>query len=232
LTEANGHHDLGAFALGVLDAPERRAFERHLAECGRCRSELVELEETAVLLGVAVPAFELPYDLERRTLAAVARAAGLERQPKRERRRLRWRIAAAGVSATAAVTAAVVLGIGAGGPPGELELRTALVAPTGTARASVEVRKTGIGRVIEFRSGSLPILAKGEYYELWFVGRGDAPGQRNRISAGTFHPDEDGRSDVELTAAVDPALYPILSVTAEPGDGDPRPNGPEVLRSV
>jgi Anti-sigma-K factor rskA len=97
--------------------------------------------------------------------------------------------------------------------------------------ANVEVRKTGIGRVIRFESDELPILPKGEYYELWFVGRGDTPTTPNRISAGTFHPDEDGRSHVTFTAAVDPAKYPVLSVTAEPGDGDPEPTGPEVLRS-
>jgi hypothetical protein len=55
--------------------------------------------------------------------------------------------------------------------------------------------------------------------------------RRNRISAGTFHPDEQGRSDVELTAAADPALYPVLSVTPEPADGNPKRTGPEVLRS-
>jgi hypothetical protein len=42
---------------------------------------------------------------------------------------------------------------------------------------------------------------------------------------------EQGRSLLELTAAVDPALYPVLSVTAEPGDGNPGRTGPEVLRS-
>ncbi len=57
------------------------------------------------------------------------------------------------------------------------------------------------------------------------------PAKPNRISAGTFHPDDDGRSKVELTAAVDPSKYPELSVTAEPGDGNPAPNGPEVLRT-
>ena len=93
------------------------------------------------------------------------------------------------------------------------------------------MRKTGIGRVIAFRSDSLPILPKGDYYELWFVGPGDSPARPNRISAGTFHPDEQGRSRVRFAAAVDPALYPVLSVTAEPGDGDPRATGPEVLRS-
>ena len=57
------------------------------------------------------------------------------------------------------------------------------------------------------------------------------PAKPNRISAGTFHPDDNGRSKVELTAAVEPAKYPELSVTAEPGDGNPAPNGPEVLRT-
>ena len=85
--------------------------------------------------------------------------------------------------------------------------------------------------MIQLQTDELPILPKGDYYELWFVGPGDTPARPNRISAGTFHPDENGRSDVTFAAAVDPALYPVLSVTAEPGDGDPRPTGPEVLLS-
>ena len=40
---------------------------------------------------------------------------------------------------------------------------------------------------------------------------------------------EDERGRVELTPAVDPARYPILSVTAEP-DGNPAATDPEVLR--
>ncbi len=107
-----------------------------------------------------------------------------------------------------------------------------LAAPRGgPAQADVEVRKTGIGRVIRFESDDLPILPKGEYYELWFVGPGDTRSRPNRISAGTFHPDEQGRSEVRFAAAVDPAEYPVLSVTAEPGDGNPERTGPEVLRS-
>ena len=92
--------------------------------------------------------------------------------------------------------------------------------------------KTGIDRVIEFRTDELPILPKGEFYELWFVGSGDTLEQPNRISAGTFHPGAEGCSHVTFAAAVDPAVYPVLSVTAEPGDGDPRRTGPEVLRSA
>ena len=93
----------------------------------------------------------------------------------------------------------------------------------------MEVTRTGIGRVVELSSDDLPILPKGELYEVWFVGPDDRPGSPQRISAGTFHPDEDGRTRVTLAAAVDPALFPTIVVTAEPGDGDPAP-GREVLR--
>jgi hypothetical protein len=117
------------------------------------------------------------------------------------------------------------------GLPGELELRTTLRAPDGGQTATASVRATGIGRVIEFRSDELPILPEGDYYELWFVGRGDRPRDPNRISAGTFHPDENGRSRVRFAAAVDPAKYGSLAVTEEPGDGDPAPSRPDVLRS-
>jgi len=58
-----------------------------------------------------------------------------------------------------------------------------------------------------------------------------APSRAIHRLRGHFHPDDAGRSFVDLTAAVDPALYPELSVTAEPGDGDPRATGPEVLRA-
>lgn len=95
--------------------------------------------------------------------------------------------------------------------------------------ASATVRATPLGRDVLLRSDSLPILPTGEFYELWFIGPGDSPGSPNRISGGTFHPDAKGDSQLHLHAAVDPALFPVLSVTAEVADGDPRP-GAEVLR--
>jgi anti-sigma-K factor RskA len=228
------HRDLAAYLLGALLPAERERFERHLETCAACRSELAELRAPALLGARATPPFVVPYGLEGRTFAAIEReAAGIERMPIvrppawRRRRRL---LAAAAV---AAVTALAFVGVTRfSGGAGTVELETALSSPTGgPERATVEVRKTGIGRVIRFDSDDLAILPKGDYYELWFVGRGDTRARPNRISAGTFHPDEDGRSHVRFAAAVDPAKYPVLSVTAEPGDGDPRPTGPEVLRS-
>ena len=55
-------------------------------------------------------------------------------------------------------------------------------------------------------------------------------GPAGAVSAGTFHPDENGRGTVRLLAAADPKQYPRLSVTLEPADGDPRRTGPEILR--
>ena len=115
---------------------------------------------------------------------------------------------------------------------GTLEVSGTMTAPGGEAAGTIDVRALGIGRQIAFRSDALPILPKGQYYEVWFVGPGDTRAAPNRISAGTFHPDEQGRSAVEFTAAVDPALYPVIEITAEPGDGDPAPTGEVVARLV
>ena len=226
------HDDLAAYVLQALTPEEHERFERHLESCAACRAELVELRDPALLVAYAAPPFALPRGLEGRTFAAIEReAAGPPRPvlllPKR--RRYSRVLAATAVAAVAAL--AFVVGTRLDRPAGSVELRTALVAPDGDRAANAEVRKTGIGRVIRFESDALPILPKGEYYELWFVGPGDTPATPNRISAGTFHPDEDGRSHVTFAAAVDPAKYPVLSVTAEPGDGNPVPTGPEVLRS-
>lgn len=169
--------------------------------------------------------------------AAVAQQAESGSRPVSGPRRQRYPRWAPIAAAAAAVTVAFLVGTSvqrsgkAKQTGGTIEFEAALRAPAGNATADVEGTKIGIGRIVRFHSDDLPILPKGEYYEVWFVGPGDTPAQRNRISAGTFHPDEKGRSDVQLTAAVDPAKYPELSVTAEPGDGDPSPNGPEVLRS-
>ena len=226
------HDDLAAYLLQALTPEEHERFERHLDSCAACRAELVELTEPALLVAHAAPPYALPRGLEGRTFAAIEReAAGPPRPVLLPRRRRRYSrvLAATAVAAVAALAFAV--GARLDRPAGSVELRTALVAPDGDPAANAEVRRTGIGRVIRFESDELPILPKGEYYELWFVGPGDTPATPNRISAGTFHPDEDGRSHVTFAAAVDPAKYPVLSVTAEPGDGNPEPTGPEVLRS-
>jgi anti-sigma-K factor RskA len=232
VSEPTTHHgDLAAYLLLALTPEEHESFERHLDSCAACRGELAELHVPVLLLAQAAPPYSVPRGLEARTFAAIERAVEtpsplpVPPAPRRYSRVL-------AVSAVAAVAAfALVAGTRLDRPAGSFELRTELVAPDGDRAANAEVRQTGIGRVIRFESDELPILPKGEYYELWFVGPGDTRATPNRISAGTFHPDEDGRSHVQFAAAVDPEKFPVLSVTAEPADGNPERTGPEVLRS-
>jgi anti-sigma factor RsiW len=44
------HTDVGAYALGLLEEQDKRAFERHLAGCPSCRAELAELSGMKELL--------------------------------------------------------------------------------------------------------------------------------------------------------------------------------------
>ena len=47
-------HDLAApYALDALDESERSAFERHLAECADCRTEVEGLQEATAALATA-----------------------------------------------------------------------------------------------------------------------------------------------------------------------------------
>ncbi len=139
----------------------------------------------------------------------------------------RWLLAAAAALVVVALGVAALTG-GGNGPDGDGEYAGPIAGEGGGGRLSVV--ETGIGRVVDLDSDELAILPKGEFYEVWFVGPGDAPGTPNRISAGTFHPRPDGVTDVTLAAAVDPSLYPVVEVTAEPGDGDPSPSGVVLLR--
>ena len=159
--------------------------------------ELAELEQAARLLRDAITVGAPPPGLKGNVLLAVEQAAtGQAPAPRPPRRRLRLAFGVGGLAAAAAI---LMLALQPGGPAGELELQAVLGSPNG-AEATVEVRKTGIGRVIQLQTDELPILPKGDYYELWFVGPGDSPATPNRISAGTFHPDENGRSEVTFAS--------------------------------
>jgi anti-sigma-K factor RskA/putative zinc finger protein len=246
------HADLGAFVLDRLGLHEREAFEEHLRQCPRCRDEARGLRETVGLLCASAP-IPPPAALRARTLAAVggeAPVAPVLVLPRRRSMR-----AGAIVAAAAAVAVAVALGAELGGrettrtvartetvtrtvrapqrQPGVLERETALAAVGGgVAKAAVRITRVGPGRIVELRSSTLAKLPASQYYELWFVGPGDAPGAPNRVSAGTFHPDSRGRVVARFFAAANPRKLPVIAVTREARDGNPAATLPDVLRSA
>ena len=75
-------HDLvGAYALGALDATDRAAFERHLAECQACASEVQSLQPVVDGLAQVVPLVDPPAALRERVLTA-ARSAASKSAPR------------------------------------------------------------------------------------------------------------------------------------------------------
>lgn len=197
---------------GPLDAEDRALLDR-LAEV------------------LAPEAVEPPLDRVTQLRASVTATRRATAGPRRSISR--WTVAAvAAVALLGGLAVGLAVRSGQGSATDQLEFEETLRDPQGDATGTVTGVKTGIGRVVHIRTDELPILPIGEYYEVWFVGPGDGPTTPNRISAGTFHPDADGLTDVTLAAAVDPALYPVLAITAEPGDGDPSPGPVEVLRTT
>lgn len=191
--------------------------------------ELAERLRVALELPHREPSAERVAALRAQAAAAhpgtSVRALSSERRPTL----VRWAAAAAVVIAL--LVSGVALAVaGRDRSADDVEFAGALVGPG--AEATATVRRTAIGRVVHLETDELQILPTGEFYEVWFASANDSPERPDRISAGTFHPDAQGRTDVQLAAAVDPALFPVLLVTAEPGDGDPAPSGPEVLRAV
>jgi anti-sigma-K factor RskA len=222
MAEVNGAHtDLAGYLLGALTPAEAADFELHLGDCDACLRESTELGALPELLAAGAPPFEVPAGLADRVLATTV--------PPPPRRRSRWRVLVPIATATATAAAVLVVAFSSGGDEGGRE-RYALQG--GGAQVSATVQTTGVGREVSVRIDRLRDPRPDGLYELWFVAPDDRRGRPHRVSAGTFHPDDAGRGTVRLVAAADPATYTAISVTLEPADGNPRRQGPTVLRAV
>ncbi len=97
--------DIEAFALGVLNEPEARPLEVHLATCPECAAVLHSYESTIDHLALAAPARRAPAALKGRILDALAGEDQASPPPVRQRAFVvgRW----SGLAAAAVVVLAI-----------------------------------------------------------------------------------------------------------------------------
>jgi len=76
---SDSHDELAAlasaYALGALDAEERRSFERHAAECEACTAEVQKFSDLVAALATSVPQVTPPPEVRDRVVAAVRETA-------------------------------------------------------------------------------------------------------------------------------------------------------------
>lgn len=147
---------------------------------------------------------------------------------RRPPQRGRWRLL---VAAAALLVAGAGIGVGvttlAGGDDEDLlargsdEFVAELTGQAGT-RVAIEGAAAPEGRIVTLRSDTLPVVPYEEFYELWFL---TDEGGSTWVSAGTFHPDDEGDTVVVLHAAVDPSVVSEVRITREPRDGNAAPSG-------
>ncbi|MFG3259212.1 anti-sigma factor family protein [Streptomyces sp. NPDC048172] len=157
------HTDVGAYALGVLDAVEAERFEEHLAECDRCAAELESLTALPPLL--AEHAFEgPPPEPSAGLLDRLLEETATERRTRRSRRL--WLVAAVFALIVGGPLAAVAV---TGGPGDEGHGRPVSAAremyehgekissvdPVTHARATVSLEKKAWGTHVALKLGNV-----------------------------------------------------------------------------
>jgi anti-sigma-K factor RskA len=209
----------GEYALGALEAGERLAVERHLAECAGCRAYVAADARALDALGRGVPQVAPPADLRARVLAAA-------RPPRPAPRALAPWLAAA---------AALILFAGAAWQAtrrgADHDRSMAIVAAADLVRFDLRADGPGSARAralwshrhgMVFTAEGLAPLPEGRTYQLWVISRG-AP-----ISAGVFDV-TDGRARMVMATPDTLTQVDAVAVTVEPAGGLPAPSTSPIL---
>ena len=147
--------DVAPYVLGALPYDDAKAFERHMADCELCRTDLASLQPAVDALPMSVEHVEPPPELRRRA----AERSGRER-----------RFAFRPLPALAATCVLLAGGIGVGSALTGEETRTLDgTAPSG-ASASLEVEGDSGKLVVD----DMPDAPVGRVYQVWLM-RGDGP---------------------------------------------------------
>lgn len=185
------HALTGAYVCHALDLAERSAFERHLAQCATCASEVAELQETTALLASAAaetPPARLKTAVDARIAVTRQIPPIIAHVPARQhaaRPRRRWFTAVGWGLATGLAAVVAVLGVQVDNQQHQIDqaarhnsaISTLLSAPDAHTD-SVAVRTGGTGMVLVSRShdeaaitiNGLTKLSPHQTYQLWMIG--------------------------------------------------------------
>jgi anti-sigma-K factor RskA len=224
MTTPNDVHALsGAYAVDALDDIERAGFERHLAECADCRSEVASLREAGALLAEDA-ATDPPAELRDRVLAGIKTVRPLPPATE-ERPTRRFRLA------VVAAAAAVITAIGVGGAitqPWNDDSSTtvttadAVLAAPDARSASVDfdngasatvTHSDSVGKAV-LVTKKMPPPPEGMVYQLWL----DQP-VRGMVSAGLMPV----KADQTVVLEGDAATAQQAGITIEPEGGSEHP---------
>jgi len=241
----------GSYAINGLDDAELAAFEQHLAQSDETRNEVIELTDTAVLLGLAVEPVEPSAGLKQSILdqldahpqvaddgtAPMAAAPAQYPSPAQLKSQSRWFTRP--VVALAAAAAAVALVTGGGMiastfgernfDQAQVDQLTAITSADDAQRASIPVENGGTATLVwsnQLLSSALIVdemasLPDGKVYELWYINDAGAR------PAGTFSASDDGRTWRVLSGTMQAG--DTVGVTVEPAGGSVKPSTDPVI---
>jgi anti-sigma-K factor RskA len=217
--------DLAAWMLGALEETEAETFERHLAGCERCRTDLNWLRPAVDTLPASVTQVSPPPRLRGRLLGIVRSEARREATPQRPRRRLPWLAIPRPALAALAATALVAAGIAGYVLRGDESEQTTI-----QAKASREAPRASAELVVQGDSGTLhardlPGLERDQVFQAWIRDEGEATLKPSTL----FVPAGGGTATATIPGLEDAAQ---VMVTREPRGGSTRPTTRPLLRAT
>jgi len=225
------HELVAPYALDALDDDERERFERHLAGCKRCQTQLGELQEAVVALAFVAEGPDPPSSLRGRILAS-ARADGKAQVLPFPRRR--WVFPAVAGIAAAAACVAIGLGIWAASLSSSLDRERSAKASYARALellgggAQVKALNESEGALlVRGREAALVVCGlssapSGKAYEAWVIQ------ERTPRPAGLFH---GGSGCVPFLIEGEVPVGAIVAVTLERKGGVQKPTGRILVQS-
>ncbi|MGB3828431.1 MAG: anti-sigma factor [Ornithinimicrobium sp.] len=232
---AHVHELIGAYALDAVDPDERRVVQEHLRGCERCRLELQQLTEAAVVLSNGYE-IEPPPHLKERLMGALGEHVSAtphgsdvdDAQPVRAEqrapsRRALWGLAAAGLLAVGGW--GIWQGVSDELSPIDqvIQAEDARTFDSEYAGEVVTVvASASLDRAVLITE-DLPELADDEVYQAWWVNADEQV-----LSAGVLDDAADaGSSEVALDG--DPAGSVAVALSVEPSGGSDQPSGDPVV---